>query len=434
MKLEKPENENYSATIVTIKSTVPLKADDTGKLDCDNLVGVPLLGYQAIVSKDTQVGTVGVLFVAETQLSEAYTKENNLFRHSELNKDTEKAGYLEDNRRVKAVKFRGHQSNALFMPLESLSFTGVNIEELNEGDVFDQLNGHEICKKYVNRRAGTPRIEKNKAKVFKRVDEKFLPEHYDSENYFRNAHVIKGNRQIIVTQKLHGTSIRIGNTIVRRKLTLRDKIAKALGVQVLESEFAHVYGSRKVIKDVNNPNQDHFYGADIWTEEGKKYDDLIPENFIVYGELIGWTPEGAAIQKGYTYRLPQGTCEMYVYRVAMVSNQGFLTDLSWEQVKEFCRDRGLKHVPELWTGMHRYFSAKEWLDKNYFKEGHKNAVPLADESPCDEGVCVRVDGIAPYILKAKSPEFLLHETKMIDEGAQDTEEQAKEEATDVGDS
>jgi hypothetical protein len=118
---------------------------------------------------------------------------------------------------------------------------------------------------------------------------------------------------------------------------------------------------------------------------------------------------------------------MYVYRVAIVTNGGLLVDLSWEATKEFCRDKGLKHVPELWVGMHRYFKAEDWLDKNFFAEGYKNAIPLDNESPCDEGVCIRVDGIAPYILKAKSPRFLEHETKMIDEGANDTEEQAKEE-------
>lgn len=420
MKLQEPENKNYSVTVVRVDSIVKLEGSD-------NIVGVPLLGYQAIVSKDTQVGDVGILFVAETQLSEEYAKENNLYRHAELNKDSAKAGYIEDNRRVKAMKFRGNTSNALFMPLESLSFTGVNLDDLNVGDVFDTLNGHIICKKYFVRQAGGPRVEKNKAKVFKRVDEKFLPEHYDSENYFRNKHVIKGNKQVIITQKLHGTSIRVGNTLVKRKLTMRDKLAKKIGVVVAESEYAHVYGSRKVIKDVNNPNQNHYYKSDIWTEEGKKLDDKVPENFILYGELIGWTVDGAPIQKGYTYRLPQGTSELYIYRVAMVSNQGMLVDLSWEQVKEFCRDRGLKHVPELWVGMHRYFKAEDWLDKNFFKEVSKTAVPLADESPCDEGVCVRVDGIAPYILKAKSPRFFEHETKMLDEEAVDLEEQSKTE-------
>lgn len=420
MKLETPENGNYVATIVRIKNPYKLEG-------LDNLVGVKFFGFQALISKDTEADILGVVFTAETQLSEEYVKQNNLYRHSDLNKETDKSGYVEDNRRVKAIKLKGNSSNALFMPLESLAFTGINLDELKEGDAFDKINGHDICKKYT-RKQKSSRIEKNKRVTFKRVDEKFLPEHYDSENYFKNSHVIKGNRQIIVTQKLHGTSIRIGNTIVQRQLNLRDKVAKSLGVSVIDKEFAHVYGSRKVIKDSNNPNQNHFYDDDIWTEEGKKYDDSIPENFIVYGELIGWTKSGAPIQKGYTYRVPKGTSDLYVYRVAVVTNQGMLVDLSWEQVKEFCRDRNLKYVPELWSGMHKYFIADDWMDKNYFKEGYKQAVPLDDESPCDEGVCVRVDGMAPYILKAKSPEFFVHETKMIDQGAADTEEDAKSEA------
>lgn len=421
MKIETPENENYSATVIRIAAINQLEG-------CDNVVGAPLLGFQAIVSKNTKVGDIGIVFTAETQLSEEYTKQNNLYRHAELNADTQKAGYIEDNRRVKAMKFRGHRSDSLFMPLESLAFTGVNIEELNEGDVFDTLNGHAICKKYRNKRESVPRTEKNKNKEFRRVDEKFLPEHYDTENYWRNKHVIKGNRNVVVTQKLHGTSIRIGNTIVKRQLSLKERIAEKLGVQVAKTEFAHIYGSRKVIKDPNNPLSQHFYGTDIFSEEGAKYDDLIPENFIVYGELVGWTSNGSPIQQNYTYRLPQGTNELYVYRVAVVTNQGMLIDLSWEQVKEFCRDRGLKSVPELWTGKHKYFNVDEWVDINYFKSGFKNAVPLDDASPVDEGVCVRVDGLAPYILKAKSPKFFEHETKMIDQGATDMEEEAKEEA------
>lgn len=420
MKLDAPVNENYSATVIRIAVINELEG-------CDNVVGAPLLGFQAIVSKDTKVGDIGIVFTAETQLSEEYVKQNNLYRHSELNKDAEKSGYIEDNRRVKAMKFRGHRSDALFMPLSSLDFTKVNIEELNEGDVFDVLNGHEICKKYRNKRESTPRTEKNKNKEFKRVDEKFLPEHYDTDNYFRNKHVIKGNRNVVVTQKLHGTSIRIGNTIVKRELTLKERIAKKLGVTVKENEFAHIYGSRKVINDPNNPRSQHFYGSDIFSEEGAKYDELIPENFIVYGELIGWTSNGAPIQQNYTYRLPQGTNELYVYRVAIVTNQGMLIDLSWEQVKEFCRDRGLKSVPELWTGKHKYFDVEEWVDTNYFKNGYKQAVPLDDKSPVDEGVCVRVDGLAPYILKAKGAKFFEHETKMIDQNAPDLEEESKDE-------
>lgn len=418
LTLNQPENDNYAAVVTRIKTINTLE-------NCDNVVGVPLFGFQAIVSKDTKVGDIGIVFPAESQLSEEFAAENNLFRHAELNKNKERAGYIEDNRRVKAMKFRGHRSDCLFMPLSSLEYTGINVQELNEGDLFDELNGHEICKKYTVKRKTYDRVEKNKHKAFTRVEEKFLPMHYDSENYFRNKDVIKGNQRVVVTQKLHGTSVRIGNTIVKRKLSLAEKVLKKMGVKIQETEFDYVYGSRKVIKDVNNPNQNHFYETDLWSTEGERVKDSIPENFIVYGELIGWTPNNAPIQKGYTYQVPVGTCDLYVYRVAIVTNQGKLVDLSWDQVKEFCRDMGLKAVPELWTGMHKYLDIDDFMDKNYREEGYKNAVALDKESPCDEGVCIRTDGIAPYILKAKSPKFFEHETKMLDQEVEDIEETQK---------
>lgn len=419
MKIQTPANENYAATVVSIKTITSLET-------CDNVVGTPIFGFQAIVGKDTEPGDLGIIFPAETQLSDEFCYENNLYRHGDKNKNEGAKGYIEDNRRVRAVKFRGHRSDCLFMPLTSLSYIkGLDIDDLKEGDTFDTLLDHEICRKYVVKlpRAQT-QLEKNKLK-FKRVDTKFMPEHYDSDNYWRNQHVIPEGKEIIVTQKLHGTSIRVGNTIVRRKISAFERFLKRIGIKVLETEFDYVFGSRKVIKDVNNPHQNHFYGVDIYSEEGKKLEGVIPEGFILFGELVGWTSEGSPIQKHYTYRVPEKTCDLYIYRVAHVNPQGMVTDLAWDQVKEFCRDRGLKHVPELWRGKHKDFKVDKFIDKRYAYEKGAwvpgNAILLDDDSPVDEGVCVRADGLAPYILKAKSPRFFEHETKMLDQKARDLE-------------
>ena len=57
--------------------------------------------------------------------------------------------------------------------------------------------------------------------------------------------------------------------------------------------------------------------------------------------------------------------------------------------------------------------------------GMKNAIPLDDASPCDEGVCLRIEsGMTPTIVKLKSPAFYAHETKMLDEGLGDFEDVA----------
>lgn len=421
MKLLAPENENYAATVVALKDIIPLEG-------CDNVVGTPLFGFQAIVGKDSKQGDLGIVFPAESQLSTEFTRANNLYRHADLNEDESAKGYIEDNRRVKAMKFRGHRSDCLFMPLTSLSYIKeLEIDNLKEGDTFDKLGDHEICTKYVVKRTrNEARLEKNKDK-FIRVDKKFLPEHYDTDQYYKNADVIPPSRTVYVTQKLHGTSIRVANTIVRRRLGIRDRIAKLAGVKVSESELDYVFGSRKVIKDVHNPNQNHFYGSDLWTEEGTKLEGLIPENFLLYGELVGWSGD-SPLQKHYTYTVPQQTCDLYIYRVAFINGQGFVVDLSWDATIEFCRDRGLKTVPELWRGQYKDFVVDEYIDKRFRDEGYINAVALDKESPVDEGICIRLDGIAPYILKAKGPEFYAHETKMLDEEALDVE---AEESTDA---
>lgn len=423
MKLEAPKNPNYAATVVEIKSINVLDG-------CDFVVGAPLFGLQAIVSKDMPIGTIGLFFPAETQLSDAFVHANNLYRHGDKNKDEAAKGYFEDSRRVKAMKFRGHRSDAFFIPLDSLSFLkkikgGL---DLKVGDTFDMINGTEICKKYYIKEPGVQNIDKNAKKRFRRVDSEFLPEHFDTENYWRNQHNVSPLAPVVVTQKLHGTSVRIGHTLVKRELKWYERALQKLGVKISDTEFDHVYGSRKVVKDVNNPNQNHFYSEDLWTRVGKSLDHIVPQNFVLYGEIIGWVG-GGPIQKNYTYGLPQGESELYIYRIAVVTNSGKVVDLSWDQVVNFCADAGIKSVPELWRGKHDDFHVDDWTDVVYSDEGFAQAIPLSGKKGLvDEGVVVRAEGRAPYLLKAKSPIFLNHESKMLDEEAVDIEATESEEA------
>lgn len=414
MKISTPVNSNYAATVVSIKNIIPLD-------NCDNIVATSLFGFQAIVSKDTKVGDIGVVFPAETQLSDEFCKNNNLYRHGKFNTDHSKTGYLEDNRRIRAVKFRGHRSDCLFMSLDCLNWTKEDISKLKENDTFDFLNGKEICKKY-QLKVKEPRSNKQRlSKIFSRVDTKYIPEHFDSDNYFRVGDQIPDNAYFIVTQKIHGTSIRIANTIVKRKLNPVEWLFNKIGVKIQQTEFDYVFGSRKVIKDANNPHHNHYYDVDLWSIEGKKLEGLIPENFIIYGEIVGWTPTGAAIQSNYTYHYPSQACGLYVYRIAFVNEKGYVVDLNWDQLKEFCNQNGLKHVPELWRGYKKEFDAQVFMDKRFVDSGATQALQLSDLKTVDEGICIRIDGLRPYIMKAKSPIFYEHETKLLDKGQEDIE-------------
>jgi hypothetical protein len=414
MKLNTPKNANYAATVVEVKQIIELD-------NCDNVVAVPLLGYRSIVGKDVKVGDVGILFGAEAQLSVAYAKANNLHRHSDLNADPNWKGYLEDNRRIKAIRFRGHRSDALFMPLESLSDFTDDWAQLKVGDTFDEIGGVEICRKYEVPGSGSKRSSQATPKSQQRLDEIHLPKHFDTPNYFRNPNAIGPDDFVVATQKLHGTSVRIGHSLVKRKLGWLEKLAKKLGVQVREMEYDYVYGSRNVIKDPGNPSGPGFYGADLYAEVGSRLKGLLPKGWVVYGEIIGWVPgTNTPIQKGYTYQIPQGEAELYVYRITTVNEDGRAVDLSWPAIQEFCDSIGAKSVPEITDFLgNPEFEIDDWLDKR-FADYNPDAVPTDGDS-VDEGLCLRVEGITPTIVKAKSPEFLRFESKQFDAGTVDIE-------------
>lgn len=423
MSFDAPENPNYAAVIVKLPQEVLLDG-------LDNLIGVPLFGYQALTQKEGYgLGDLRVMFLAETQLDAEYARENNLFRDAALNRDASETGYLEVNARVKAIRLRKHNSNALLMPLSSLAYTGYDVSSLKVGDTFDKLNGHIICRKYVPRGKGNQGLP-TQPKVRKQVDERLFPKHLDTEHLFRNLQYFREPRRVVITQKLHGTSWRGGNVPVNRVKGWFERLVNKLGVPTPDTEYKHVFGSRNVVKGRSENN--HFYDTDLWVKFGERLDGLIPENFIIYGELIGWVDEQTPIQRNYTYNLAPGRMELYVYRVATVNGKGVIADLSWEGVEEFCASLGLKTVPVLGHA-DEYISTSDyedwwiadfadcWLDVRLHEKRAPEALPLSDPKTVDEGVCVRVEGQIPRVLKAKSPIFLEHETKALDKGEIDME-------------
>jgi hypothetical protein len=437
MKFDPIKNPSYVATIVRVEESnlyaVP---------GLDNLIGYTKFGMQALVSKDTAPGLY-VLFSTEVQLSLEFAKANNLHRDGLLNGDPLKVGYLEDNRRVKALKLRKNVSSCLLMPLDSLNYLipkGVEPQMLCEGDVFDSINGHEVCRKYVVKETKEHTQGQPKART-RRVDAKVFPEHIDSEQYFRNSHKSPDRAHVVVSQKLHGTSVRYGNVPVLADQTWWEKLLR----RPRRTVHRFVVGSRRVVKSVDLEAEEgkaNWYAdGDLWTRYADRQGlaDRIPKDHIVYGELVGFTGPGSPIQKDYTYAEDDGHAKLYVYRVAVVTADGRTVDYSSEQMEMFCTEVGLTPVPVLWAGPHQIFSAEHWLEKRYYDDwatGRHNfnrpPVQLSDSKLVDEGICIRYDGPhGAYIVKAKSPSFFEHETKMLDAGTADLESDEAEAPVEV---
>ena len=422
--LELKGNPNYAAFIYEVAQTRPLDG-------LDNLVGVNVGGYQALVPKTTKPGDRFVAVVAGTQISASYAMLLNLHRDSSLNADKSQTGYLENNRRVKAISLRGNASNALLL---DINLFPVDLSGERVGTEFDHINGVEFSRKFVvpakgNTNNGSAVAKKHKSGV---TPEQF-PEHYDTPQWHRVSQDF-ADKDVTVTQKCHGSSLRAGWVEIDRPAKWYEKALLRLGVPVNLKEWKFVVGSRRVIKTECDGN--HWYSTDIWSEYAQTHNlaEALPRGVMVYGELIGWLPDGTPIQRGYTYNLPKGQAALYIYRVTVAGADGTHYDLSDAAMREFAAQRGLKVVPLLASFSHveaeegclahfleLYEDTKFCSYPRAFREA---PVPLSPDSPCDEGVVIRAEGITPKATKFKFPRFYEHESAAIDKGEVDIEDAA----------
>lgn len=437
-------NPNYAATVVEIR-----QENIVALANCDNVVSAVLFGSSVIIAKDTVPGTVGLYFPVETQLSTTFMAENNLFRKGVgPNVDPETSGFFEGHGRVKCMKFRGHKSEGFFIPISSLDHIDPSSKHLLPvGTVLDQVNGILICRKYVpksNKVAGISPERSKQAKLEDSIVDGQFRFHTDTENLRRNAHKISPDDYISISDKWHGTSVVVSKLAVKRKLTWVEKLAQRFGVTVQESEYGLVYSSRRVIKAVNGVakgNNVHYYSSDIWGVVAEEIADRIPDQFTLYGEIVGYTPDGSPIQGGYAYGCAPGTHKFVVYRATITTVVGKVVELSWPQLLEFGAKYGFEIVPTLYHGKARDLFP-ELEGNNYWNEDFVKLIekvyvfdqdcPYNEPKVPAEGVVVRIDRLGDSeALKCKSFRFLEFESKELDKGVTDIEtaESTTEEVT-----
>lgn len=452
MKLEVFDHStNYTCQVIKLPNKVPVQG-------LDNLVKVSVQGNECLIGKDSNPDELYLFFPAESQICHDFISKNNLYRDPELNRIKTEKGFFENNRRVKAIKFKGVISSGFVIPLTALKpFLEVN--GFKVGDEFNAINGNELCRKFVKKipkERGEPKSRDKYNTISDVVDGKMAPQHPDTEQFMKNIHKFALDTQVAITYKLHGTSARYYNTIVKRALTWKDKVAKWFGVKVQENEYNYICASRRVIKSVSFeelPEKNHWYTEDLWTKVGKEYFDgkLLPGE-SVYCEIIGKDYTGAAIQHGYTYGFDKPM--VYIYRIANINSKGVEVDLSYAQMKIRAQELGLPTCPEFFVGTIQGFISKVLGNGSVFHTfdtrvpdtvvgtlGGKNyTLPeildeifyqrllekpsIMDNSVVEEGFCVRIDSYPKAeTFKVKSRKFLLHESSLKDKDVVDVEEQ-----------
>ena len=406
----------YSAYITTIKELH--KHSNADRLQC-----ATIFGNNVIVSMDYYIGQRIIYFPVDGQLSEEFATDNNLVKKyvplSELedgninaNQIVQKngidvinvGGYMDpEKRNITAIRLRGEKSDGLALPIETLS-KYVDVDTLKDGDMISVIDGHEICRKYLPKRQRSSEHSDRKNSINKKelketVSYPLFIEHADTQQLAYNENAFKEGDICYITLKCHGTSARTSNTlqvtkkkrphILKKLFHTKDKITK---------EYKYISGTRRVtLRDYNGG----FYGSNQFRHKWHEFfKDKLPKGVEVYYEIVGYTEGDQAImsrcsnklvkdkefskQYGnetvFSYGCDVGENDIYVYRMTLTNEDGFVVEIPFEEMQILCEKMGVKCVPlfekfiyttwdDLMERVEKYYDGPDPIGKTHIREG-----------------------------------------------------------------
>lgn len=433
--------------------------------NADRLQIATIFGNDVVVSLDTKEGDIGVYFPVDLQLSERFCEVNDLVRRKDEN-GKQAGGFLEPGKRnIKAIKLRGEKSDGLYLPISCLS-EFCDVSTLRIGDIIDTINGEQICRKYIPRKQYTKHGGHSGHRVPKVNFAPTFYEHIETEQLAYNLNKFRSGDIVQLTLKCHGTSGRTGNlNLVRfKKQNFIQKLLKIHPKQYFE--YGYVTGTRRVVLDENH-HGGYYESDDFRLEIEKKFVGKLLRGEVVYYEIVGFQGKnGAPIMANcdnkkvkddkftkqygdytvFSYGCdPKGTyeemycadsdgngftlapcCDVYVYRMTMVNDDGDVVEYSPAQIKERCEHIGVKVVPEFET-----FIIPDGVDAGEYV---KQKVEQYYDGPCPIGKTHIREGVVARILnrtgfevyKHKNFYFKVLEGIVKDEAAEPDMEEAQE--------
>ena len=442
-------NINYLAKVIDITNFLPHPNAERMKI-------AQVGGYKVCVGIDEPIGRY-VYFPVNSEINPNLLSYCNLYRHTEKNTNTEKAGFFNDNGRVTAIKLRGFPSEGFLLPFEQLEnfiadTLNLKLSDIENNTDFDiAVEGNKefwICRKYIVARhltqgqSGSGKRQKKVARFNKVIDTQFHY-HYDTVRVQNDKWAIAPDDMISVTEKVHGTSGISAYVLCKEKPSLINKIKGWFGNTNIKYDY--LYSSRSVIKNATETtNPGGYYSCDIWAEADKIIRPHLQKGMTIYYEIVGFLPTGKYIQKNYDYGcVPPEAGEPFthekhfkvrVYRITMVNVDGYMHEFSAKEVQEWCKANDLIPVTEYYYGyakdLYNIPVDDNWTDafwdtmandKNFYME--RNSPSCSNKVP-HEGLVIKKEDMRSRAWKLKCFAFLNGEQKELDAGEENIEDNA----------
>ena len=217
------------------------------------------------------------------------------------------------------MKLGGVPSYGLLIhPSSIATFINEPVEDVTKfleshiGEDFDEINGERFCQvyvpptKHVQERGSKADRLKKKLDRFKMLIEGSFRLHYDTCPLAKNMRDINPDDEVYISVKVHGTSAIFANILTNVPTNWFKRMWRKYvrHTDEYDQKYNLVYSSRTVIKnEFINPKQKPggYYSDDVWGYWAKKLNGLIPQDCCIYCEIVGFTPNGSPIQKGYDY-------------------------------------------------------------------------------------------------------------------------------------
>lgn len=463
--------QEYSTIVVVIGDVVPIEGSDF-------LATTIVDGTQMVVRKD-QVKSMDVMFYAqnETMLNKDFLGANNLFDVSNRDKNAnfeevsklldegkndeanKLCGYFSKHGRVRMIRLKGEYSMGFLFSQKEMANWVPEVADVNMNNLigveFDTVNGELFCKAYVPPRRqqsqpGDSKLNKRnkRLKRFNRIVDGSISFHYDTQPLHKNMCQINPTDNVIISNKLHGTSAIFAHIEVKnpKKLPVHKKMWNwfcdvfKINAKVIDYtlDYDVISASRTVIKNqyINTGVNGGYYGTDLWSEWGRFLKAYIPEDMTVYGEICGYvTGSDKMIQKGYDYGCDVGENFFMPYRIVSIED-GKKREWNVSEVNNWTVELVKKHpelagkirpetvlysgtlqdlYPEIDTKNHWHENVLAAMRKDVKNFGMEKNEPECKNKVPREGIVLRIEGdIIPRAFKLKAMSFANREAKLYD--------------------